>query len=100
MSSIARVRLILDHLLVGVLGVKRVSQAVSSKLSSCPSIQPWQSAPSTASCFERPTTPDAFFASFSQRPFDVTGWHASQASHASLDGKNRTGGPFFMSVTG
>jgi hypothetical protein len=39
-SSIARARFFSDHLLVDWRGVKRISQYLSSKRSSCPSIQP------------------------------------------------------------
>ena len=59
----ARVRFLSDHLLSDCRGVKRISQYSSSKLSSWPSIQPWQSAVSIASGFEILTIPDDFFAS-------------------------------------
>src|SRR5690606_35760568 len=47
-SSSARFRFAADHLLRGRRGVKRISQLSASYLSSCPSIQPWQSALSIA----------------------------------------------------
>src|SRR5205085_10357842 len=78
-------------MLVGLRGVKRTSQYLSSNASSWPSIQPWQSAASMASSLETLWMPDDFLASFSHRPFAPAGCTERQASHASREAKARTG---------
>ena len=90
-SSSARARFFSDHLLVDCRGVNRISQCASSKRSSWPSIQPWQSAASTASSLEIPAIPDDFFAILSQRPLQSAGCDASHVSKARCDLKARTG---------
>src|SRR3984893_9367397 len=95
-----RSRLSWDHFPFMRRGVKRTSQWSASNLSSCPSIQPWQRAPSIASCFEMLGIPDVALASFSHTPFDVDGSTSSQASHAALEAKASTGRPALVFVLG
>src|SRR5215831_2601393 len=95
-SASARSRLAWDHFPFGRRGVKRISQWLASNLSSCPSIQPWQRAPSIASCFETLGMADPALANFSHTPFDVVGWVSSQRSHSALDAKASTGRPVLI----
>ena len=58
---------------------------------SWPSIHPWQSAPSMASCLDTLGTPEPFFPSLSQIPLDERGCPASHRSHSEVDSNAITG---------
>jgi len=73
--------------------VKRTSEWAASNAPSWPSIQPWISAPSIASCFVTLGVAAFFLASFSHMPGEFRGWRASQSSHAAAEAKARIGSP-------
>src|SRR5215469_10484657 len=75
----AFVVLIFDHRLPGLRGVKRCSQWSSSKARFCPSIQPKQSAASSASAYDTLGSVAVVLPILSQQPAEVA---CSASSHA------------------
>jgi hypothetical protein len=63
--------LIFDQRLPGLRGVKRCSQCSSSSLPFWPSIQPKQSAISSASGYDSPGVPEPFLAILSHTPGEL-----------------------------
>jgi hypothetical protein len=79
-------------------GVKRMSQYASSYLSSCPSIQPLQSAASIASALVTLAMPEPAFASLTHSPDAPAGCASSQSSKAARSSKAIMGRPARSSV--
>src|SRR5260221_10162978 len=79
-----------DQLLRARRGVKRWRNHSPSNGRRCPSIQPWQSAMSSASAWVTVGMPDAFFAILIHTP-SSSAWVASQVAHASDEANAMTG---------
>src|ERR1700722_11227202 len=98
MSRSAATRFFADQRLPGRRGVMRTRKYWSSNLSSCPSIQPQQSATSIASPLLIVASTALAFESLSQNPFDARGSPARYASRSCAVLNARIGSLFLLEV--